>query len=520
MHAFMELFAHVLQTILHGADRIVFKGALRSLQYAEGAMAFLRRANVRNKDFKPWATERSKQIFADAEALARTQTGHGIERIGSLRERKEAIAHQRQQELGIKRGLIGVWRCQETARTYKSSFNPDGPYPILRPNSPRINHLYFYFDHPVWGFCSVRLQPWFPYGIQLAFNGREFLRRGLEARKIEFIREGNKFLYVGNPEAAQRILDRQYHIEWDPLLSSFLPEVFPAMADIVGPVQSYYWTFWQSEWASDYIFKSPAHLKPLMDNLVKHAFVTGTGDRVMRYFSRPVRLDGQPYSRSHPELLTRIRRWDDGFCIRHWVDGNSIKLYNLFNNLRAETTMNQPGKFSVYRTKQGQDAEAPKARLPLRKGIADATLRCQVSGQINDRFMSQMATLANQTEVREVLDPVTRSFTRDGRRVRALDVLGKDRALLLALTDPKFALGGVSNRQLREVLRGTPWAKGGTDKQLSARISRHLRLLRDHGILRKVENKHRYTLQPKGRQVTSTLHAVLAANTKSLLDAA
>jgi len=89
-----------------------------------------------------------------------------------------------------------------------------------------------------------------------------------------------------------------------------------------------------------------------------------------------------------------------------------------------------------------------------------------LSGQINDRFMSQMATLADETEVREVLDPVTRSFTRDGRRVRALDVLGKDSALLLALTDPKFALGGVSNRQLREVLRGTPWDKGGTDKQL------------------------------------------------------
>ena len=64
-----------------------------------------------------------------------------------------------------------------------------------------------------------------------------------------------------------------------------------------------------------------------------------------------------------------------------------------------------------------------------------------------------MATLADQTDVREVFDPVTRSFTRDGRRVRALDVLGKDRALLLALTDPKFALGGVSHRQLREVVK-------------------------------------------------------------------
>jgi hypothetical protein len=43
---------------------------------------------------------------------------------------------------------------------------------------------------------NVRLQTWFPYHIQIALNGREWLRRRLEARGVEFLRHGNKFLHI------------------------------------------------------------------------------------------------------------------------------------------------------------------------------------------------------------------------------------------------------------------------------------------------------------------------------------
>ena len=207
-------------------------------------------------------------------------------------------------------------------------------------------------------------------------------------------------------------------------------------------------------------------------------------------------------------------------CIRHWVNGNSAKLYNFLNNLRAETTMNFPGQFKIFRHKEGQPNDGPKQRMPMRKGIADASVRGQVSKQINDRFMNQIATFEDRSPAHKVLDPFTRPFTSQGRRVRALDLLGKDRALLEALSDPKYALSGVTNKMLRDVLRGTAWAKGGTDKQLSARISRHLRLLRQHGILKKVPKQHKYLLQPKGHQLTTTLSALLHATTKSLIEAA
>jgi len=38
--------------------------------------------------------------------------------------------------------------------------------------------------------------------------------------------------------------------------------------------------------------------------------------------------------------------------IRHWVDKNSVKLYNEQNVIRVETTINDPGKFKVFRHKQ------------------------------------------------------------------------------------------------------------------------------------------------------------------------
>ena len=50
MHPFIERFSNVLTAVLHGADRIVMKGAFRPLQYADGAMAFFQRIGVRYKD--------------------------------------------------------------------------------------------------------------------------------------------------------------------------------------------------------------------------------------------------------------------------------------------------------------------------------------------------------------------------------------------------------------------------------------------------------------------------------------
>jgi len=138
-----------------------------------------------------------------------------------------------------------------------------------------------------------------------------------------------------------------------------------------------------------------------MDTLLRHALLTGTAERVLRYLARPVRPDGQPHLKSFPEALTRVQAWQDGARIRHWADDNSVKLYNEQNALRVEMTMNRPDRFKVYRHKEGQQ-DIPKERLPLRKEVADLPLRAQVAADVNKRFTAHLATLKDETPLQEV----------------------------------------------------------------------------------------------------------------------
>lgn len=520
MDSFVARFAGRIKGVLTGFDRIVFKGCIRPLMFAEGAMAFLRARGVLNKRYENWMLAQSAALCAAAKRTAQRRCGRGVEPIRSSLERKETLARQRQKTLGRDAGLIGVWSSVEAGFTYRACCDAQAGYPQLRREWGRCKHLYFYYDPPRYGFASVRLQTWFPYGIQIALNGREWLRCALDRDRIAYVVHGNKFLHVADYDRAQRLLARQNDARWTPLLEGFLPEVFPTMAQTLGPQLGYYWTLWQSEWATDYIFDRPATLAPLTDTLMRQALLAGHCERVLRYFGRPVDAEGQPHPAAAPEVLTpRAKHWHEGVRVRHWVNDNSVKVYNEHHVLRAEVTMNNPAMFRVWRPVQGKP-NGRKKRLALRKGIADIPLRAQVADDVNRRFTAQLAAVRNDTPVRELLAEVTRSFVRQGRRVRALDVAGKDRELLLALTAPRFAICGVTNRRLQQLLARSPWGTGQTPPQLSARITRHLTLLRQHGILRKQPNQRSYLLTDKGRSIAVALAALLAASTQQLMEKA
>lgn len=517
MKKLIERFARHVKGCITGFDRIVFKGLILPLLTAEGAMSFCRANGILFKDYKNWMLKQTYKLIDTADDYAKDNCGEGIIRLPTYRTRKEEVARERQHENQIDTGLIGVWSCQESANSYRARYSEGSGYPKLKFYPTVCKHLYYYFDHPEFGFMNVRLQTWFPYHIQICLNGREWLRRSLDRQGIEFFAKGNKFLHISDYEAAQGILDRQLDARWANMLNGFLPVVFPMMEEILGPYLSYYWTVWQSEWASDLIFNSPQSLNPIMDSLIRHAHIIGTSTRVLRYLDRPLRLNGKPYRNSNDDVSTRLMDFNDGVRIRHWAGSNSVKVYNEQNVLRLEMTMNRPEKFKVFRHKQGQPPTEEKSRLPIRKGVADMALRAKVSQEVIDRFDSDLATLHQATPVREVFGDVTCRQTRNAKRFRALDPIGKDRELLQSIGDPAFRVSAITNKGLRERLKETDWGAKRTDKQLSARISRHLRLLRVHGIIRKLPNQHKYQMTLKGVKICNTLSAVLAASTENLM---
>lgn len=517
MKKLIERFSGLVKSSLSGFDRIVFKGFILPLMSAGEVLRFCRNRGILNKDYKSWMMAQTKDIIGQADQYAKDNCGDGIIALPTWRIRKETVAHERQQQKQMTSGLIGVWSCLEAGSSYRARYCAATGYPQLQNYQTRCNHLYFYFDDPELGFMNIRLQTWFPYHIQVCLNGREWLRRSLEQEGIEFQVKGNKFLHIGDYEKAQQFLDQQLDVRFAERLNSFLPAVFPAMPDILGPYFSYYWTLWQSEWATDLIFTSPDKLAGLMDSLLHHAHITGTSTAVLRYLDRPLTQAGNPYQQSTDEVVTRMTGFNDGIRLRHWVDQNSVKLYNEQNVLRVETTINDPGKFRVFRHKQGQPEQEPKQRLPLRKGVADIPLRAAVSQQVNNRFMEDLATLQDATPVRDFISDMTKPVVRAGRRFRALDPTGKDLEILQAISRPSFRISGFTNKILRELLSGTGSGARQTDKQLSARISRFLRLLRAHGIIRKIPRQNRYQVTTKGVKLTNMLNAFLAASTENLL---
>ena len=122
---------------------------------------------------------------------------------------------------------------------------------------------------------------------------------------------------------------------------------------------------------------------------------------------------------------------------------------NELNVLRFETTVNDPSAFRGYRRKQGAPRTAKKELLPLRKGVADTTLRAFASQEVNNRLADHVASTQSSQPFRCLLETVTKRKRRRGRSVRAIEPTGKDLALLSAIADPAFTLAGFRNKDLR-----------------------------------------------------------------------
>ena len=520
MNPLIQKFPDLVKGTISGFDRIVFKGLIRPLAHVNGVIGFCHRRGILNKQYRDWMMEQSAALIEAVESYSTRECGHPVTHIPSLHTSKEDLARTRQMAEGIDTGLLGVWSCVESGSSYRAAFCADSGFPQLRRRWAPCKHLYFYFDDSRLGFMNVRLQTWFPYHIQVCMNGREWLRRSLMQKKVGFRRHRNKLLHIDDCTLAQEVLDAQLDARWPKLLDGFLPTVFPTMQSTLGPDLSYYWTMWQSEWATDLLFRSSADLQDLMNPLLRHALMTGTSERVMRYLGRTLKADGSPPRNFRGQVTTRIASFDDGVRVRHWIDRNSVKVYNEHNVLRIETTINAPEAFSVYRRAGNEPLDAPKKLRPLRKGVADVVLRAQLSEQVNKRFGQHIATLSSDTAVGQLFAEVLRDRNREGRKARALVPLGKDRELLQAIADPCFTVSGMTNAKLCDVLRTHSWAGNRTDKQLSARLSRHLRLLRDHGLIRKIPNRRRYLLTNKGHEITTALNAMLSSSTQKLMEIA
>jgi len=534
MKAILQQLGQRVLGVLSGFDRLLFRGILRCVINPRGLNGYLYGAKVRMADFEKHAPKVTAQLIEESTRHAQ-ETGREIRYLENPNDSKKDIAEDIARRDRIDSGLICVLKSLEPCTTLRVRGNRATKQIAIQRERTKCVHLYHYFLHPQFGFMHVRLQTWFPFTVQICLNGREWLARDLTQAGVGFQRHDNSIYQVEDLAVAQRLLDAQLQASWTRELDTLLRLVHPAhdriFANCPEHARNYYWTVAESEWASDILFRDPGDVLPLCERLAAYSMsVHGPGD-VMRFFGRTVRADGRPRASFQGTMQSDVRIFDEGLRLKHWLKGNSVKMYNKQPSvLRIETTINHPEEFKAFRVPENAPADAKPEWLRVRKGVADLYRRAQVSQASNDRFAAAQAAVVNEdaTPLKELTTSLCRRVVRPGkekadgsrtrpRTYRALNPLAPDDLQLLTLvSQPKFGVSGLRNQDVRPELFPTPPAGPKEQRAQASAVSRKLAILRAHGLLEKIPKSHRYRLTEKGRQGLTALLAAANAPASKL----
>jgi hypothetical protein len=500
MDRFMRKYGSDVTGILSGFDRLVFRGMARALAVRDRLDWFLTDQPVLLKDGEGYAKMKTEQLkkASCAEALRR---GRPVQYLGSSKVSKEAVAQAIAPRDRIAEGLICVLTCVEPCWSFEIERNREKRWLVLAPRLRKCLFLYHYWRDPVFGFMNARIQSWFPFNIQVCINGHEWLARSRDRAGIGYEQWDNCFPWIEDVAAAQRLMTAQPRTAWPEVLQAIARRLNPVHEERFAPaVVDYYWSVYQDEWATDVMVRSAEALGAIYPKLVRGAMTAFGSDDVMRFLGR------KPHGRFQGRVITSLRKRPEGVRIKHQVGENSIKAHDKFGRLlRVENTLNNPGDFKVYRPKEG-DPKKTLAWRPPRRGIADIHRRAQVQQAANERYIDALGSLDTDRSVKDVVSGVCRPTRWKHQRVRALRPWSEpDQPLPHIISRGEFTLNGFRNRDILAPLYPDGPASTEERKKAGARVTRLLRLLRAHGLIRKVPHTHRYLLTPKGREITNTV---------------
>jgi hypothetical protein len=500
---FIQRFGDKIIGVLTGFDRLIVRGTLRAIVTAAGMKGLLCHQRILLKEFGGWAQTMSQQL-KEVSCQAAKDQDRPMVYVPSAKTDKDQLARQIAAKDGVSQGLVAILTSVEPCMGFDIERNKEKKKLDLVCRPRKCLFIYHYWIDDQFGWMSARIQSWLPCSIQVCLNGREWLARMMDRQGIDYQRHDNCFPWIDDVAKAQKLMKRQLRISWRKAMDGVVRRLNPAHEEMFGILPSYYWSIFQSEWATDVMFEKASDLAAIYPPMVVHAMQTFSSGDVMRFLGRQV------HTRFKGEIVSDFKNRPEGVRIKHRANTNSIKAYDKAARiLRVETTMNEPDDFKVFRPKEG-DPEGKLEWRPLRRGIADVYRRAQVCQAANQRYLEALASTDTSTPLGELIRDICRPTTYRGNRIRALRPWAEpDLALFRAVSRGEFCVNGFRNRDLHSRLFDHAPDTLEEKRRRSARTSRLLRMLRAHHLIQKVPRTHRHVLTPRGRDVIS---AVLGAH--------
>lgn len=495
--SFLTKFANVIVTILNCFDRVIFKGYLpfwgdeRLNSFVDGVL------KIRRKDFIPLLETYGQRLVDHAEAFAK-DAGRPYEfKQGKFRKEKyiqDLIFKDR-----LTKGLVAVLCVMETGRSIKMKRGKNRPWLQYRRRPQRV--LYYYFLDREFGLMSIRLETFFPYGIQVYVNGHSWLAQQMQKKGLGFTQRDNAFTALENPQAAQKIADRFARLNWVKQLSKWARKVNPLLHEVEWLRHlTYYWVTDQAEYASDVLFASRDELGELYPRFLDHAAVSFSAKDILTFLGR--KLNGN----FQGEVLSDTKKKrHPGARVKHRMKDNWLKMYDKFGLiLRVETVINQPREFRVFR--EGiRKGEAQMVWAPMNKGVANLPEYQRHAMAANERYLNALSVVDNPRLAYHQVAKLTESKTHKGRSYKGFNPARPgDIRLFQAVLAGDHLLQGFQNADIRDFLYGScPNRK--LRKQQANAVTRLLKRLHVRGLIAKIQRSRRWRTTASGQKLLSTM---------------
>ena len=208
MIEFVRQHAPLVMGVIHGFDRLRFRGTWRRGASVGGLGSFLSYLGVLLKNAGDWMENCTQQVKQASLAQAQRQ-GRPVQYVNDPSARKEDLTREIARREGIGQSLVCVLTAVEPCRSFDIHRNRSKKQLELVSRWRKCLHLYHYFIHPQLGLMHMRLQSWFPFNLWCCINGREWLARQLDEQGIGYRKRENCLVAVEDFQRAQELADAQ-----------------------------------------------------------------------------------------------------------------------------------------------------------------------------------------------------------------------------------------------------------------------------------------------------------------------
>lgn len=468
-------------------DRLILRGTIPVWCFAEGMTSYLHTQKIPIFEYaERLANPLREEIRANAERLS-AQNEIPIEFIRHIKEfRKEDRIQAILAKRGNHPGLVHIFSAMEACNSYKPWHDKTSGKNALVSDSGKCLHYYFYFIDPLLGPGYLRVPTWCPFQLQFYFNGHNWLAAKLAKRNNQYTLKDNAFLEIADFAAAQELSDN--------IRVEDLHQVLDILAERYCPViktyhLAYHWSIMQAEYATDIIFRKQSELQILYEPLIRTATHSVKPENIATFLGG--KLNGNFQGEIGNNFNTRIQ----GTRIKHQMGALSIKMYDKFGLvLRIETTANDVSQFKTYREVDQRDGSKVQKMAVMKKNIYSLFPLIRLLKAANQRYLEFISSFPDPSDGIKKLKTLSQTVVSGERTYKGFNLFSaEDHKLLIVIARGEFNISGFRNQSLQPFL---------TQKN-PGQISRILKRLRLHGLIKKVGRTYKYYLTSLGKSVVT-----------------